>query len=1047
MPLTCCRLCLLPMLSPIRNLLLNALNAPRALTTGVGVVVVSTLWSGAIAQAQTTLPSESGLNFQTSAPRRCANIGDWYTTAGIGNNNNGNCGTQFGGGPDPLNPPGAHNFTVSITQTDLDNAGGSVTITINDAESNGNLDETFNAPDPTRFALLLDGVEIAAQIFDGDPDGTNFSFPPITTPGLYTVTSQTGALPIFGDDTFGLNNDDNSFQISIPIDNLLIGQTQGSFQQDSGSPIEVDLFFLVGPAAEQLFLRNFDLDANGVVIDVSYEDPQGGVSFGTSSANQAWNGFDPIFGGPDLNFGGDVVNITSFGQTGRWTLTLDNYTSNNQTILEANFRDPVTGALTPIPLLDQPPLVAGNFTITTDTTLSTTVGTEVCHPFTVTNNFFTSDIINLTLDGTEADFAVELRDAAGTAALTDTDGDGVVDTGILLPGESRDFTLCVTPQEGAPSQDVTVVSGTSLLDTTIRQQAVEDGLPGADPDPDVQSVVKTTLIPAIGLAKAISLPVAVAGQPGVFDFDITYTVTNAGGTELDNVQITDDLQAVLIDNPTVTDDQGNPVPGNGADSFTVQSVTVSTTAADFSGTLPTANDDFNGDTDQNLFADTPNTFAVEDVAVVTLSVRVDLGSDGILDTENSAQTTGDDPNGDQVTDISQNGEEADTDDDGDPTDDNLPSPIQIPTVAAPEIGLAKAVSTPTAVPGQPGFFSFTLTYVVTNTGNEALNNVQVTDNLQAVLIDSPTAEGAPGDPADSFSVVGITTEFTGDSTAPPAANINYDGNADQNLFATTPNTFEVGDTATISVTVQVDLGSDGVLDTENSAETTGTSPSGGTVSDISQNGSDVDPGGGPTNNDDPTPISVSLDPSLVVVKRITNIFRQGTPLAIAGLGSFQDDPSDVDTALRDAFAAAGIANQPAGLLGLPEGLELQPNDEVEYTLYFWNNGLVDLNPVQLCDELQPPSVLNGDAFALQAVGPFTGGPAFTSPVGFLIQGRNPLDPIDGSADPLESGCISNPGTFPSGPPGPFEAGGGVVAGPFVVPANQYGAVRFRVVLP
>lgn len=1251
--------------------------ATRNVTTGLLVLIASMSW-GSSARAQSVLPS-GDLNFQTSGIRRCANIGDWYTTGGLGpGGDNPNC-AQFVPGSPPgsltIGAPGFHTFFVNITQTDLDNGGGSVVITIEDAESNGNLDESFDDPDPTRFSLLLNDVELSSEIFDEtDADGTNFDFPPINTPGVYEVRSETGAFHVFdnGDDTIATNNDDNSFQIIVPVDNLLIGQLQGSFQQDTGSSVNTDLFFLVGPDVVELFLRNFDLDGGGQSVGgiPSYEDPDGGVTIGTTSGNQSWNG------NGDLNNGGDTINVVPIEQAGRWTFALSNYTSRNQTILEANAVDPVTGALIPVPLLDQPPLVAGNFTITPDTVRTTTIGVEVCHPFTVTNNFFTSDIVNLSLSGTDPNYTVELRDAAGTTPLTDTDGDGLVDTGILATGiptgTSQDFTLCVTPEVGAPSEDNTIISGTSFMDVTIRQQAVADGLPGADPNPDIQSVTKTTLIPEIGLAKSIpassvtpvpgqpglfnfeisyvvantgggalenvqvtddlqtvfvdaptfqggpgngadsftvqsvtvnsfsgsaadapipnpnfdgdadqnlfttdpntfaegdfavvtvalqvdlssdgileaensaeavgtdiegdpitdvsqdisdlgdpntvtpgdipglvdedgdgdptndsdaspvqiplpdipeiglakdtsSAPVAVPGQPGVFELDIRYLVTNTGETLLNNVQVTDDLQSVLIDNPTV-----NGAPGNGADSFTIEAVSVDGFTGD-PANAPTANPNYDGSTDQNLFTTDPNVFALGDTAIVTVTVQIDLSSDGVLETDNSAEAIATDPTGIPVSDVSQRTEDignldpntldpatvddiVDPDADGDPTNDNVVSPIQIPVPDTPQIGLAKAISALTATVGQPGFFDFEIRYLVTNTGNTTLSNVQITDDLQAVLIDSPTIGGADGNGADSFTVQSVTLETTASdfSGVLPTPNAAYDGNADQNLFTAAPNTFEVGDTAIITIAVRVDLSSDGSLETENSAQTTGVDPNGDTVDDVSQAVSEdeitqdapdiVDPNGNgdPTDDNVPTPIVNNLDPSLVLVKRITNIFRQGVSLPIQGITSFQNDPTDVDTALRDAFAAAGISNQPAGLVDLPDDLELQPDDEVEYTIYFWNDGFVNLDPIHICDELEPPSILDSTTFALQPVGSFSGNPTFTGSVGSLIQARNPLDPIDGTSDPLESGCISNPGIFPSGPPGPFDAGGGVVSGPFAVPINQYGAVRFRVTLP
>ncbi|MBF2034816.1 MAG: hypothetical protein IGR92_04870, partial [Leptolyngbyaceae cyanobacterium T60_A2020_046] len=827
------------MLALIRHLLRTqaaVVTRSRSFGTTVGLICCAAigLW-GRPANAQSTLPSFPGLKFQTSSPRRCAGIGDWYTT-------------QCGG--TTVGAPGYHTFFINITEADLAANGGSIVITIENAPSGLALDETNGPPDPTRFSLFAPGgTLLQSQTFLGPNNPSNdFSFLPITAPGVYEVRSESGALLINGDNATNLNNDDNSFLISVPINDFLIGQFQGSFQQDTGSSINFDLFFLVGPGTDELFLRNFDLDNRGTVV---YEDPLGAGTTGTSSGNAVWNG------GGNLNMGGDTVPLTQpINQAGRWRLGISDYSSNNQTIFEANTRQPDST----IPLFDSPPQRAGNFVITPDTTRTTAVGAEVCHPFTVTNNFFTTDIINLNLTGTDPLYTVELRDGAGNP-LVDTDGDGIIDTGILQPGKTASFQLCVTPQAGAPPQDVTTIEATSFMDTTVRAQA-------GQPAPTPQSVVKTTLIgdaPQIGLAKEISAPRSVAGSPGFFDFDITYVVTNTGSVPLSSVQVTDDLQDVLIDNPTT----------NGADGFTIQGVTV--TSFTGTGTAPTANGAYNGDTDQNLFSAAPNQFDGGASATVTVTVRVDLSSDGLLDTQNSATAMGDDSNGTTVTDVSQNGSDVDPDGDGDPTNNNAPSPWQVG--GAPQIGLAKEISAPTAVVGQPGFFDFDITYVVTNTGSVPLSSVQVTDDLQDVLIDNPTTNGA-----DGFTIQGVTvTSFTGTGTA-PTANGAYNGDTDQNLFSAAPNQFDGGASATVTVTVRVDLSSDGLLDTQNSATAMGDDSNGTTVTDVSQNGSDVDPDGDgdPTNNNAPSPWQVGGAPQIGLAKEIS------APTAVVGQPGFFD---------------------------------------------------------------------------------------------------------------------------------------------------------------
>ena len=999
------------------------------------LAILLAILSGTPVSAQTTLPDPtSGLRFQTSGARRCANIGDWYTTLGAGNNGTGSCGTALGGTADTVGAPGFHTFFISITEADL--ANGPVAITIEDPGSdNPATDEINDTTDPTRFTLFdPNGILIQSQEFNNGPGtiattpGSEFSFPAISTPGNYQVRSETGSFYLSGrtDTTFETNNDDNSFRIRVPIDNLLIGQQIGSLQQNTGGSINLELFFLVGPATDQLFLRNFDLDGGGTV---SYDSPTGAVSPGSASGNGDWNG------GGNLNVGADLVDVDQTGtaDAGLWTYNIASFTDNNQTIVEANSEDG------PLPLFDQQPVQAGNFTITQDTTLTTTIGSEVCHPFTVTNNFFTTDIVNLAATGTAANVVAQLRDVNGNP-LTDSDGDGAVDTGILEPGQSVTFFLCVTPQAGAPSVDVTTITGTSFMDTTIRQQAVADGVPGATLTPTTQSVVKRTLIPApsIGLAKTNSALRPVAGSPGLFDVDLTFVVRNTGNTPLANVQIAEDLQEVFVDNPTV-----NGAPSDGADSIVSVTLTNPITFTG-SGTAPTFNGAYNGNTDIGLFS-TGSNFNPGDTATITITTRLDLSSDNSVDIDNSATATGSPPGGGTVTDISQAGGEVDPDNDGDPTNNNVPNRIRIPS-----IGVSKSVSPATLISGTTYEFAYTITVV--NTGTITLDNVQLTEDLQAALITNAFNR------ADSFTVQNVALSFpAGTPAIAPVANPVYNGVSVTTLFdATSANQFAPGESATVVVTVQADLGAtaagpsanglnDGILEAQNVAEASGTPLGGGDpVTDVSQDGNNVDPDndGNPNNNNTPTTLFINTGPNLVVVKRISNVFRQGAPVAVTGLTQFNDQAGFTDdNALNSAL---GGGNSLPGVFVLPAGFALQPDDEVEYTIYFWNNGGSAVSQVRLCDELQPPSVLNTAAgLQLSSVRPLS--PPLFFAGGSQVQGQSP-------GAPLDSSCISAPGSFPLGPPGPtgglgVGAGGGVVAGAFDVPPNQFGAIRFRVRLP
>ena len=423
------------------------------------------------------LPTVNNLYFQTSGPKRCGHIGDWYTTDGSGTSPN--CAT------DNLSTDKKHRFNIDITQEMLTAAGGSVSITVVDAESKGSLDEVSGASDPTRFTLVnlsnINTVLSSQVVASTAVDGTNVVFT-ITTAGTYQVTSETGARFINGDTTEGLNDDDNTFKIQIPDAGTnpelqaLIGQFQGTMQHNSTGKITYDTYFLVGPGTNSLQLRNFDLD-NGATL--SYFNSRGnspGVA-ATVSGDGKWNTATG-----NLNTGGDTFSVNTsspgFLDSGLWRINIANLTASNQFALEANSN------LGRLVIYDSPPVRAGNFVITPDTTRTTTVGNAVDHPFSVTNLFATSDIINLYLTETNPNHTVQLINASTGLALTDLDNDGKLDTGILNPNQKINLILRVTPNLASANIDQTKINAISFMDNKI------------DPTKNiVRTITKTTTSP------------------------------------------------------------------------------------------------------------------------------------------------------------------------------------------------------------------------------------------------------------------------------------------------------------------------------------------------------------------------------------------------------------------------------------------------------------------------------------------------------------------------------------------------------------------------
>jgi uncharacterized repeat protein (TIGR01451 family) len=405
------------------------------LSSNLAAMLAAMLLNPDLAYAQTRLPSANNpsLTFQTSGRERGPNVGDWYTT-------------QSSASSDRV-----HRFFINITAADLAAAGGSITVFIDDAEVNGLLDE-FNGNnfatssgltcsatdncDPTRFRLLNpDGTIRGEQTIPGgatpSTPGTVITLPPITAPGVYQIVSETGAFPISGDPSFDLNNDDNGFviRLSTPIE-ILIGQFQGTFQQNSGGTQSIPFFFLLGPGTDplNLNLRNFDLDIGfNPGQTINYVSPQGATTNGTISDNGTWNN------GGDLNTGQDTVSVpigSRILDAGRWTINLNDYGNDNQSLLEVNAN------LARLPIFDTPPQTAGNFTVV-DTGRRVNGRCVVL----ITNRFFTTDIINLQGDVLAADGNTPLPNT--DAAVNDTRPD----TGILAEnGGAREVTILGTVQ-------------------------------------------------------------------------------------------------------------------------------------------------------------------------------------------------------------------------------------------------------------------------------------------------------------------------------------------------------------------------------------------------------------------------------------------------------------------------------------------------------------------------------------------------------------------------------------------------------------------------
>ena len=240
-----------------------------------------------------------------------------------------------------------------------------------------------------------------------------------------------------------------------------------------------------------------------------------------------------------------------------------------------------------------------------------------------------------------------------------------------------------------------------------------------------------------------------------------------------------------------------------------------------------------------------------------------------------------------------------------------------------------------------------------------VTNFQATDTLDPSKLSFVTG-------SYSFTASGAGTTV--------AANPNYNGTTDINL--TTPGTLGrrggqilVKYRAVVIAPVGTEI--------RNQASATSTN---GTVSpsisdaavvesgDLPQAPDDgIDQGNLPNNtgDDDPTVIVVgtggaSGPPRLRLVKRITNVIRNGVPLSGVNFSSFVDDPND------DNDTAAGWSQLPGGapigVSRLGSETPLQSGDLVEYTIYFLSDGGQPTTNVQSCDAIPTGTTFIADSF-------------------------------------------------------------------------------------
>ncbi|MDG1233722.1 MAG: OmpA family protein [Pseudomonadales bacterium] len=384
---------------------------------------------------------------------------------------------------------------------------------------------------------------------------------------------------------------------------------------------------------------------------------------------------------------------------------------------------------------------------------------------------------------------------------------------------------------------------------------------------DTPNIVELITAPKVGVALAASTPLP--NPDGTYSTNLIITLENLGNLPLENVSIIDDL-ALLF--PAGFELTGDP-------------------AVDL-GTL-VLNPAFNGSSVTELLdsdgADgITSMLGVGESATIVIPVTFNPGDQMTFNHQVAVSALG--PDGEAVSQLSSNG-----------TDPNQP-PSETPLSIEPKGSLGLAQNASPAIPvidsstdPQDMVYTTTITLNIENLGSLDLDSVQISELLEKAF-----------PPGTSFRILDSAI-----SGALSELNPSFDGVTDLKLLSGNE-TLLIGGSAQVQLVVEFDLPDNTILETfDLVAEASGVTPSGVAVTDVSDNGTDVDANNdgiaASEGEDTPTPVSISANPIVGVVQQTIDTDGDGQVIDLVDAGD-ENLPLDERTLTYRTTFAIDIAN-------------------------------------------------------------------------------------------------------------------------------------------